>query len=82
MARRRAGFRRWCCRRGDARGEFFPLAQRAACGEPAGLMQRLVDDLAAHAGDRLGDDAALVMLRRHEADGIDVDDQMQHSATP
>jgi hypothetical protein len=45
-------------------------------------MQLLVDDLAAHAGDRLGDDAALVMLRRHEADGIDVDDQMQHSATP
>jgi Stage II sporulation protein E (SpoIIE) len=66
----------------DARGEFFPLAERAACGEPANLMQRLVDDLAAHAGGRPGDDAALVMLRRHQADVIDVDDQMQHSATP
>jgi hypothetical protein len=45
-------------------------------------MQRLVDDLAAHAGDRLGDDAALVLLRRHQADRIDVDHQVQHSATP
>jgi hypothetical protein len=66
----------------DARGEFFPLARCAACAEPADLMQRLVDDLAAHAGDRLGDDAALVLLRRHQADRIDVDHQVQHSATP
>jgi hypothetical protein len=66
----------------DARGDFFPLARRAACAEPADLMQRLVDDLAAHAGDRLGDDAALVLLRRHQADGIDMDYQVQHSAKP
>ena len=57
----------------DARGEFFPLAKRATGGEPADLMQRLVNDLAAHAGNRLGDDAALVMLRRHQADGVGVD---------
>ncbi|GAB2826295.1 PP2C family protein-serine/threonine phosphatase [Actinoallomurus bryophytorum] len=66
----------------DADGEFFPLARHAACGEPEDLVQRLVDDLAAHVGDRLGDDAALVMLRRHEADGIKVDDHVRHSATP
>jgi hypothetical protein len=66
----------------DARGEFFPLAKRAAEGEPADLMQRLVDDLAAHAGDRPGDDAALVLLRRHRADEVEVGGQMQHSATP
>jgi hypothetical protein len=32
--------------------------------------------------DRLGDDAALVLLRRHRADGIDVDHQVRHRATP
>ena len=53
----------------DASGEFFSLAKRAACAEPADLMRCLVDDLAAHAGHRLTDDAALVLARRHQADG-------------
>jgi Stage II sporulation protein E (SpoIIE) len=66
----------------DARGEFFPLAERAACAEPADLMRCLVDDLAAHAGNRLTDDAALVLLRRRQADGIGVEHQVRHSATP
>jgi serine phosphatase RsbU (regulator of sigma subunit) len=60
----------------DARGEFFPLIERAtACAEPAELAQRLVDDLVAHTGDRLGDDAALVLLRRDQPEEID-DDQV------
>lgn len=55
----------------DASGKFFPLAKRAAHAKPADLIQRLVDDLAAHVGDRLGDDAALVLVRRHKVDGTD-----------
>jgi hypothetical protein len=56
----------------DARGAFFPLARHAASAEPAELMRCLVGDLAAHAGDRLGDDAALVLLRRRELEEADV----------
>ncbi len=53
----------------DASGEFFPLAKRAACAAPSDLVQCLVDDLAAHAGPGLADDAALVLMRRQPAGG-------------
>jgi len=56
----------------DARGAFFPLARHAASAEPAELMRCLVGDLAAHAGDRLDDDAALVLLRRRGLEEADV----------
>lgn len=51
----------------DTTGAFFPLEQKAACwtGEqPAGLLKRICDDLLEHVGGRLGDDAALIAIRR------------------
>lgn len=73
----------------DARGEFFPLAERATAAAPAALVQHLVDDLTTHAGDRLKDDAALVLLRRRPLDVIDTAHQLlpparrpQHGAPP
>lgn len=51
----------------DAAGDFYPLAERLRCppGEcPGALVRRLRADLLAHAGGPLGDDAALIVLRR------------------
>jgi serine phosphatase RsbU (regulator of sigma subunit) len=51
----------------DARGRFYPLAERVARwteDSPEALMHHLRRDLLAHAGGRLGDDAALIALHR------------------
>jgi hypothetical protein len=51
----------------DASGLFYPLAERVAAwtGEaPHRLLRRLHADLLAHAGGRLGDDAAAIAIRR------------------
>ncbi|MET7330751.1 PP2C family protein-serine/threonine phosphatase [Nonomuraea sp. NPDC005650] len=51
----------------DAAGTFFPLEQKAArwTGEqPAALLKGICDDLLEHVGGRLGDDAALIAIRR------------------
>ncbi|GAA2074394.1 PP2C family protein-serine/threonine phosphatase [Streptomyces albiaxialis] len=51
----------------DAAGAFYPLAERLAgwAGDgPETLVRRLKADLLAHGGGSLGDDAALVALRR------------------
>ncbi|MGV9255294.1 PP2C family protein-serine/threonine phosphatase [Streptomyces sp. NPDC003697] len=51
----------------DGSGRFYPLAERVArwthCA-PAALVAHLCRDLLAHAGGRLGDDAALVAVHR------------------
>ncbi|MEV0231785.1 PP2C family protein-serine/threonine phosphatase [Nonomuraea sp. NPDC050786] len=52
----------------DATGTFFPLAQRAALRteeRPDALLKGICHDLLAHVGGRLGDDAALIAIRRH-----------------
>ncbi|PZH14654.1 protein phosphatase [Streptomyces sp. NTH33] len=51
----------------DARGTFYPLAERAAaCAaeSPSALIRRLRTDLLAHVGGRLTDDAAMIALQR------------------
>ncbi|MFS4093864.1 PP2C family protein-serine/threonine phosphatase, partial [Streptomyces sp. AF1A] len=51
----------------DARGKFYPLAERAARwteDSPEALVHHLRRDLLAHAGGRLSDDAALIALHR------------------
>ncbi|MEU6716798.1 PP2C family protein-serine/threonine phosphatase [Nonomuraea sp. NPDC046802] len=51
----------------DAAGTFFPLEQKAARWteeEPATLLKGICDDLLEHVGGRLGDDAALIAIRR------------------
>ncbi|MFF9086372.1 PP2C family protein-serine/threonine phosphatase [Streptomyces sp. NPDC014991] len=51
----------------DDRGRFYPLADRVARWtdvSPEALMHHLRRDLLAHAGGRLGDDAALIALHR------------------
>ncbi|MER6006504.1 PP2C family protein-serine/threonine phosphatase [Nonomuraea angiospora] len=51
----------------DAAGIFFPLERKAArlTGEqPAALLKGICDDLLEHVGGRLGDDAALIAIRR------------------
>ncbi|WP_424892744.1 PP2C family protein-serine/threonine phosphatase [Streptomyces sp. XH2] len=51
----------------DAHGAFYPLAERlASWGErdPRRLVRRLHEDLLAHAGGSLGDDVALIAIRR------------------
>ncbi|WUH89317.1 serine/threonine-protein phosphatase [Streptomyces sp. NBC_00433] len=56
----------------DGSGTFYPLAERAAAwaaDAPDVLLARLREDLMAHAGGRLGDDAAAVAIRREAADG-------------
>ncbi|MFQ6146526.1 PP2C family protein-serine/threonine phosphatase [Streptomyces seoulensis] len=57
----------------DADGAFFPLAARASgwaaardAAAPDRLLDRLRDDLLAHARGRLGDDAAAVAISRRE----------------
>ncbi|MCZ0207657.1 PP2C family protein-serine/threonine phosphatase [Streptomyces sp. UMAF16] len=54
----------------DERGRFYPLADRVArwTGDgPEALMHHLRRDLLAHAGGRLGDDAALIAVHRTTA---------------
>nr|WP_055504438.1 PP2C family protein-serine/threonine phosphatase [Nonomuraea pusilla] len=51
----------------DAAGAFYPLADRVAAWtdeEPSALLDRICQDLLAHVGGRLGDDAALIAVRR------------------
>ncbi|CUW25760.1 MULTISPECIES: PP2C family protein-serine/threonine phosphatase [Streptomyces] len=51
----------------DERGRFYPLAERVARwteDSPEALMHHLRRDLLAHAGGRLGDDAALIAVQR------------------
>ncbi|WNM44184.1 PP2C family protein-serine/threonine phosphatase [Kitasatospora sp. CM 4170] len=51
----------------DGSGAFYPLAERLASwppGDPHTLLRRLCEDLLAHAGGRLGDDAAMVAIKR------------------
>ncbi|WP_345944874.1 PP2C family protein-serine/threonine phosphatase [Streptomyces albus subsp. chlorinus] len=54
----------------DAAGAFYPLAERLtgwAGEDPGALVRRLKGDLLAHSGGSLGDDAAVVALRRGTA---------------
>ncbi|GAA2582844.1 PP2C family protein-serine/threonine phosphatase [Actinomadura fulvescens] len=54
----------------DAGGRFYPLADRVAGlydESPRGLVGKLVDDLRAHVGGRLHDDAALLLVRSEPA---------------
>ncbi|MFF7355867.1 PP2C family protein-serine/threonine phosphatase [Streptomyces filipinensis] len=51
----------------DARGRFYPLTERVVRwtdDSPEALMHHVRRDLLAHAGGRLGDDAALIALHR------------------
>jgi serine phosphatase RsbU (regulator of sigma subunit) len=51
----------------DERGRFYPLAERVSAwagADPASLIDGLRDDLAAHVGGRLGDDAAMIAIQR------------------
>ncbi|MFJ9516944.1 PP2C family protein-serine/threonine phosphatase [Kitasatospora sp. NPDC101801] len=55
----------------DHAGAFYPLAERLAGRPPADpqtLLRRLSADLIAHAGGRLGDDAAMVAIERLPAE--------------
>jgi serine phosphatase RsbU (regulator of sigma subunit) len=50
----------------DAQGRFYPLPERVVAlddGDPETLLTLLENDLRAHADDRLGDDAALLVIR-------------------
>ncbi|MCC3778451.1 PP2C family protein-serine/threonine phosphatase [Streptomyces sp. UNOB3_S3] len=56
----------------DATGRFYPLAERLASwpgGKPEALLRYLCEDLLAHSGGSLGDDAALVAVQRLTTDG-------------
>lgn len=51
----------------DSEGAFYPLVERAAAwtaDNPGELLRHLRDDLLAHTGGRLGDDAAAIAIRR------------------
>ncbi|WP_269859107.1 PP2C family protein-serine/threonine phosphatase [Streptomyces sp. RPT161] len=51
----------------DAKGRFYPLAERAAAwakDDPDEVVRKLRDDLLDHAQGHLGDDAAVVAIRR------------------
>jgi serine phosphatase RsbU (regulator of sigma subunit) len=51
----------------DADGRFYPLTERVAAWprtDPADLISRMRDDLVAHVDGRLGDDAAMIAIRR------------------
>ena len=53
----------------DAAGRFYPLVERVAAwaeNDPANLVKRLYDDLRAHAGGHLDDDAAVVAVERQD----------------
>ncbi|MDX3356488.1 PP2C family protein-serine/threonine phosphatase [Streptomyces sp. ME01-24h] len=76
----------------DASGRFYPLAERVASwpghGSPNDLVRHVREDLLAYCGGRLGDDAALITVRRepagvglsHRPPGVDVRSAL--SATP
>lgn len=54
----------------DEEGAFYPLLERVsrwAVGNPEALVTRLCRDLLAHAGGRLGDDAAFLAVKRTRA---------------
>jgi serine phosphatase RsbU (regulator of sigma subunit) len=54
----------------DGGRAFYPLAERVArhaCDEPSRTLAALHDDLLAHVGGRLHDDAALLLLRKPAA---------------
>lgn len=60
----------------DLRGEFYPLAERAAVanrvalwsdGGPEELLRHLTADLHAYAGEPLNDDMAMIAIERREA---------------
>nr|WP_055502386.1 PP2C family protein-serine/threonine phosphatase [Nonomuraea pusilla] len=54
----------------DSAGEFYPLAARVASWaetEPRALLARVCGDLLAYVGGRLGDDAAMIAIRRDGA---------------
>lgn len=56
----------------DAAGRFYPLAERLASwpgGRPEALLRYLCEDLLAHSGGFLGDDAALVAVQRTAGEG-------------
>ncbi|MBH1937349.1 serine/threonine-protein phosphatase [Streptomyces sp. AV19] len=51
----------------DARGRFYPLAERVAAwreADPQRLVRRIHDDLLAHAGGALDDDVAVIAVER------------------
>ncbi|MET7935338.1 SpoIIE family protein phosphatase [Streptomyces sp. NPDC005322] len=53
--------------------EYFPLLERVPrhiCDEPSRTLAALHDELLAHVGDRLHDDAALLLLRKPVAEGV------------
>ncbi|MGJ5756115.1 stage II sporulation protein E [Streptomyces puniciscabiei] len=55
----------------DANGRFYPLSERVAHwtdDSPEALMHHVRRDLLAHAGGRLGDDAALIAVHRTSVD--------------
>ena len=54
----------------DRAREFYPLAERVArhvSGEPEHILSAVHDELLAHVGGRLHDDAALLLLRMQDA---------------
>ncbi|WP_189958282.1 PP2C family protein-serine/threonine phosphatase [Streptomyces alanosinicus] len=56
----------------DHAREFYPLTEgvaRHTCDDPARTLTALHDELLAHVGGRLHDDAALLLLRKQTADG-------------
>ncbi|MFJ9815101.1 PP2C family protein-serine/threonine phosphatase [Streptomyces sp. NPDC101151] len=56
----------------DHEREFYPLADgvaRHVCGDPARTLTALHDELLAHVGGRLHDDAALLLIRKQSEDG-------------
>jgi serine phosphatase RsbU (regulator of sigma subunit) len=57
----------------DSEGVFYPLVERCsrwATSTPEALIARLRRDLLTHAGGRLGDDAAILAVRRAQATGL------------
>ncbi|MGW1002657.1 PP2C family protein-serine/threonine phosphatase [Streptomyces sp. NPDC002520] len=77
----------------DVHGRFYPLTDRVARwtdNSPEALMHHLRRDLLAHAGGRLGDDAALIALhrtattdrRRRHGRGNSDETLRQNSGTP
>jgi hypothetical protein len=58
----------------NGEGAFYPLAERAAAWSdltPERFLQRLYADLLAHTGGHLGDDAAMVAVRRRRPEQRD-----------
>ncbi|EYT82387.1 protein phosphatase [Streptomyces sp. Tu 6176] len=56
----------------DRRGVFYPLAERAAQwagSAPQALLDHVRRDLIAHTGGRLGDDVAMIAVRRRAGQG-------------